>query len=94
MHETQSVLIIVFVHASTNYTSDNFGGKALPVRWYPPPGVSWSYLERVGRGYLTRPDEDTYELGSEAQAKKRKAKNIIGSTYTDLSFEGFLLTLW
>ncbi|KZV60820.1 hypothetical protein PENSPDRAFT_671414 [Peniophora sp. CONT] len=52
-----------------NYLSNQ---KELPIRWYPPPAVAWSLLEATARGYLPRPDEETFERGDQATNQKRQ----------------------
>ncbi|KZV59796.1 hypothetical protein PENSPDRAFT_694833 [Peniophora sp. CONT] len=54
----------------------NFRQRELPIRWYAPPAVSWSLLEPTARGYLPRPDEDTFPRGEAALSKKRKLEGV------------------
>ncbi|VDC01761.1 unnamed protein product, partial [Peniophora sp. CBMAI 1063] len=51
----------------------DFKQRSLPLRWYPPPPhCPWAMIEPIGRGYVPRPDEDSFELGQEAAKKKKK----------------------
>ncbi|KZV61415.1 hypothetical protein PENSPDRAFT_693427 [Peniophora sp. CONT] len=50
--------------------------KQLPVHWYPPPAVPSSVLEPVGRGIVPRPDVDTFELGDQAESRKRRLEGL------------------
>ncbi|VDC00582.1 unnamed protein product [Peniophora sp. CBMAI 1063] len=52
---------------------NDFKQRSLPLRWYPPPPhCPWAMIEPIGRGYVPRPDEDSFELGQEAAKKKKK----------------------
>ncbi|VDC01388.1 unnamed protein product [Peniophora sp. CBMAI 1063] len=63
---------------STCDVLNDFKQRSLPSRWYPPPPhCPWALIEPIGRGYLPPPDQDYFELGQEAQKKKRKLDRVL-----------------
>ncbi|VDC05386.1 unnamed protein product, partial [Peniophora sp. CBMAI 1063] len=57
---------------------NNFKQRSLPLRWYPPPPhCLWAMIEPIGRGYVPRPDQDSFELGQEAQKKKKRLEGAL-----------------
>ena len=44
--------------------------------FYPPAAVDWRIFELTARGYVPRPDEDTFEIGDRAAARKRRLEGV------------------